>query len=245
MKASDIIKLIVYSVFAGICIAFAAVLYLYASALAAPGALEKAAGGLLFGFGLYFIIVMEYKLFTGMVAGLADMRPKEWFSLVVCYVFNTLGILAIVALFFAIDNNISRTVIEKAVSVTEGKLANNLFGSFISAVFCGMMITFAVKAHQPARNKGLSGTLCVLFPVLLFVYMGFEHCIANQAYIFLAVFGKANIDPSRLFVFALITALGNVAGGVIFPLLSKFANSLKPEKSDKTPDAEQTASSEE
>ena len=96
------LKLIVYSAFAGVCIGFAAILYLYGLSLApVVGIWEKTIAGLLFGFGLYFVIVMEYKLFTGMVARLVDMKPKEWFQLVVCYVFNTLAILVLALLVWA------------------------------------------------------------------------------------------------------------------------------------------------
>ena len=243
------LKLIVYSAFAGVCIGFAAILYLYGLSLApVVGIWEKTIAGLLFGFGLYFVIVMEYKLFTGMVARLVDMKPKEWFQLVVCYVFNTLAILVLALLVWAMQNSVSEAVIGKAVSVTEGKLGGNLFGSFVSAMFCGMMITFAVTSHQRARGKGLSGTLGIIFPVLLFVYMGFEHCIANQAYIFLAVIGKANIEPLRLLLFAAITAAGNVVGGIIFPLLTKAAESLKkqkaPENAKESPVLQEVAAAE-
>ncbi len=223
MKNNKWVSLIVNSIFAGVCIAFAAILYLYALTFTVQqSALERAVYGLLFGFGLYFIIVMEYKLFTGMVAGAVDMKPRDYVQLLVCYVFNTVGIVIIGLMLWCIQNGMSKAVIAKAVSVTEAKLSNNLLGSFFSAVFCGMMITFAVKSHQPARAKGLSGTLGIIFPVLVFVYMGFEHCIANQAYIFLAIIGGANISVGRLLLFMLITALGNVCGGITFPLFTKL-----------------------
>ena len=217
------ISLIVNSMFAGVAIAFAAILYLYASTFVDGNNMWlRIIPALCFCFGLYFIIVMGYKLFTGMVAGLADMKVKEYVFLPVCYLFNTVAIVIICALVLAINNGMSNAVITKAVAVTEGKLANNMGGAFVSSIFCGMMITFAVKAPAFAREKGLSATLCILFPVMLFVYMGFEHCIANNAYIALALFGKANINAGRLIAFMVVTALGNVVGGVTFPLLRKL-----------------------
>ena len=217
------IALIINSLFAGAAIGFAAILYLYASTfISADSAWLRIIPALLFCFGLYFIIVMGYKLFTGMVAGIPDMKIKEYVFLPVCYVFNTVAIVILCALVFAINNGMSQAVIAKAVAVTEGKLANNLGGAFVSAIFCGMMITFAVKAPSFATAKSLSGTLCIIFPVMLFVYMGFEHCIANNAYIALALFGKANINAGRLIAFMVITALGNIVGGVTFPLLGKL-----------------------
>ena len=125
----------------------------------------------------------------------------------------------------------SEAVIGKAVTVVETKLSNNLFGSFLSAVLCGMMITFSVKSHQKARGKGLSGTLGVIFPILLFVYMGFEHCIANQAYIYLAILGKADVSVGRLLIFMLLTALGNVLGGMCIPFIKKFTEVKTDERS--------------
>ena len=223
-------KLVVNSVLAGVCIAFAAMLYLYASVKSADDVLGRLACSTLFGFGLYFIIVMEYKLFTGMVAGLADMKPADWFQLVVCYVFNTLGILLVCALTKLVDNSIMNAIVVKGGAVAASKLANPLGGAFVSAIFCGVMITLAVKSNQVARAKGLNGTLGIIFPVILFIYLGLEHCIANQAYIFFAVLGGVELDFLQVFLFALVTALGNVVGGVAFPVLGKLANAFDGKK---------------
>ena len=230
MKSRDWLKLIVYSVFAGVCIAFSAILFLYASSLSDGKAVSKALCSIMFSFGLYFIIVMEYKLFTGMVAGLTDMKPSQWFTLVVCYVFNTVGIIIIVVMLKLFNNSVSNAVFDKAVSVMQGKLANSMLGSFFSAVCCGMMITFAVKANQKAVKKGLSGTLCILFPVLMFIFMGFEHSIADQVYIFLAVLGGPEMDLGRVLLFAITVAFGNVVGGIFFPLLRKISDREVKEK---------------
>ena len=225
------LKLIVFSTFAGICIGFAAALYLYALTFSAPmvegvavktpSLWEKTLSAALFGFGLFFIIAMEYNLFTGMVAGLADMPPRDYIRLVVCYAMNAVGVLVVCLLVLGMNNSVSKAVIERAAITIEGKLANTLLGAFFSSVMCGMMITFAVKSHARAKDKGLSATLGVIFPVLLFSFMGFEHCVANQAYIFLGLFGKADIDLWRLLAFALITAGGNIVGGIFFPILTK------------------------
>ena len=227
MKGKEILKLSVYSIFAGICIAFSALLFLYASALSDNSAVSKTVCSLLFSFGLFFIIVMEYKLFTGMVAGLADMPVKQWFNLVICYVFNTVGILIIVVMFRFFRNQVANVVFEKAVTVMTGKLGSSMLGSFFSAVCCGMMITFAVKANGKAVKKGLSGTLCILFPVLMFIFMGFEHSIADQVYIFLAILGGEEMNAGRVVLFAVTVAFGNVVGGVFFPVLRKIAERVK------------------
>ena len=224
------LKLIVFSTFAGICIGFAAALYLYALTFApTPTLFEKTLGAALFGFGLFFIIAMEYNLFTGMVAGLADMPPKDYIRLVVCYALNAIGVLVVCLLVLGMNNPVSEAVIGRAKTMIESKLSNTLSGAFFSSVMCGMMITFAVKSHARAKEKGLSATLGVIFPVLLFSFMGFEHCVANQAYIFLGLFGKADIDLLRLLAFALITAVGNIVGGIFFPILTKLV-AAKPEK---------------
>ncbi len=168
------------------------------------------------------VIVNEYKLFTGMVASLPEMKPRDWYTLVVAYLFNTVGALIVGVLFFAMGNAVSDAMVKYAATLTDTKLSNSLAGSFISSVFCGMMITFAVKSPQKAAVKGLSATLCVLFPVVLFVYLGLEHCIANQVYIFLRLFVDCAVDAGRLLLFALLTAAGNVVGGIIVPLAEKW-----------------------
>lgn len=219
---NKIVELIVKSIFAGVCIAFAAMIFLYASSVSLDESISKAVCSLLFGFGLYFIIVMEYKLFTGMVAGLTDMKVKEYYTLIICYVFNTLGILVICVLLFLMNNPMSNAVISRAGAVMANKLKPGYGSAFISAIFCGMMITLAVKANRVAAGKGLAGALAIIFPVVMFVYLGFEHCIANQAYIFLAILGGEELSLGSVLAFAIITALGNILGGVCFPLMKKL-----------------------
>jgi len=62
-----------------------------------------------------------------------------------------------------------------------------------------------------------SKVLGIWFPVMAFVAMGFEHCVANMFFIPVAIFHGADISWFDFIVKNLIPAtLGNIVGGALF-----------------------------
>lgn len=217
MKKStkEFLSLAVGSFLAGMMIAFGAMACIVCNSLAGDQVWTKLLGTVLFSFGLTMIVALGFKLFTGMIAFMLDMKPRKWWKLAVCYIFNTLGCAFVAVMIMPLG--IYSTVAAGAAKLVATKLDNSLFTSFVSACGCGMMITLAVWSNKKAGEKSLSGSLCLIFPIVMFILFGFEHTIANQAYFFFAP-----PEISLKFVgFLLITILGNVLGGILIPLLLK------------------------
>lgn len=110
--------------------------------------------------------------------------------------------------------------------IVGGKLMPNyeleeLLSIFISAILCGVLVYLAVYAFRNFRNR-IAKIIGIIIPITLFVYLGYEHCIANCYY-----FGRyigydiellnANYQPA-LAVLG-ITIVGNMLGSIMINML--------------------------
>ena len=89
--------------------------------------------------------------------------------------------------------------------------------ALIRALFCGILMYLAVSVYREKNTY-----IGILFCVPVFILAGFEHSVADLFYFFAAgIYSRA-----AAFYLALIV-LGNLAGGLLFPVLSLFAEPHK------------------
>ena len=207
---NSIIKLIILSFFAGIMIGFGALCNLVAVSLG-----YKFIGSLLFSFGLFFVILFELKLFTGMVANVIDMEVKYWYQLAICFVFNAFGIILISLL--ANYSNLHDSIVKVSTSIMDAKLNGGWTNALFSSILCGMLITISVKGYQKSKERNLSSNIAVMLPVIVFVYLGLDHCVANWAYIYLSSSWSIEVVG-----YVILTVIGNIIGGILLPIGFKF-----------------------
>lgn len=175
----------------------------------------KIIGALLFSFGIFMIIAYEMRLFTGMVAEIPKMGVKNYWKLPVCFIGNALGV-AFIALLVSISP-LKEIVVPQGASVIATKLAaetwyTNVLGS---SILCGMLITLSVWSVRYAPKKGLSVTVGVLFPIVVFAFCGFDHSVANMLYFYF--YGQISW---QIVGYVLISILGNILGGVLLPIVT-------------------------
>ncbi len=211
---------------AGVAIGVGALGCLLANALM-PDMIGRLVGACLFTFGLLAVVAFELKLFTGMVAFSATMGVKNLWQLPICFVGNTIGILLISVL--ARFTFIGDLVAGQAGAMMSAKLIDELWyiKDFCSAIFCGILITFSVRAVKSAPKKGLSATVGVALPVIVFAFCGFDHSVANMLYFFFM--GQISW---QIVVYILITILGNFVGGVIYPIVLLVKERFFTDKQD-------------
>lgn len=176
----------------------------------------KLIGSVLFSLGILAIVMFEMKLFTGLISDMPEMGAKNWWRLPVCFLGNMLGVLFAAVL--VKYSPLADSVIPQAKEMMSAKLDANLWAikALSSSILCGFLITLSIGAVNYAPRKGLSTTVGVMFPIIVFAFCGFDHSVANTLYIFFLGFsGKA-------VVYLLICVLGNILGGVILPILSLF-----------------------
>ena len=212
----ETILLCLNSIMAGILLSIAAAVYL----ICYKQLDNKIVGSLLFSFGLLIIILFEFKLFTGMVANLPYTPVKKYWTLPVCFIFNTVGTFLGAICFKSTGLAVNSTdtgLIELCKAVVEGKIANTPGQMFFSAVLCGICITIAVLGCRITKEKSLSGSLVIVLAIMVFILCGFEHSVANMYYIFMAGNWSGNV-----WMLILMGILGNIVGGSIIPLYKLY-----------------------
>jgi formate/nitrite transporter FocA (FNT family) len=224
MKDKDVLEFILLGVFAGIAIAIGGTASLLACSLLS-GLWGKFVGALLFSLGMFIVISYGFKLFTGMVSGIPTMGVKNTWQLPVCFLANARGcaIFALIVRYSFIGD----TLAAQAKSVIDGKFSDDLWAlkTFLSATACGILITFSVWSPRYAPDKKLSASIGVLLPIVVFVFCGFDHSVADVFYLCLS-----DTASWQAIGFILLAILGNVVGGVLFPLVALFMKKNKDNK---------------
>ena len=99
---------------------------------------------------------------------------------------------------------------EKAATLCGAKLGQSFMGTFIRAVFCGVLMYLAVQIFKEKKTP-----IGIIFCIPVFILSGFEHSIADMFY-----FGASGIFSIKVLSFELAAVLGNSVGSLILPLLA-------------------------
>ena len=187
------------------------------------GELGKVLGSLLFSAGLFTVCTFKLSLYTGKIGLIYEgKQTKEFYiSLPVMLFFNAIGAFGFgyVCYFIFKDTEVMNTVNSVCASRTTLETFNDYLAVMIKSFLCGLCVFMAVKCFNLNRLKPLGISLLVLF-VFIFVYAGFQHCIANMFY-----FGFGNHINGFTFVnllfCILFNSIGPVTGVLIFNLFNK------------------------
>lgn len=220
--SKDILDFGVRSIFAGIIIGMAAIAYLICCLKS-----SAVVGAVMFSFALLMIFIMELRLFTGSIALIPETPKKRLWVLPVSFFGNLIGVMLVALLVYS--SAIGPQIEEIARTVVETKLDHGLFSAFLTAILCGICISFSVVAANEAIGKGFQPMIFIIFPVVIFVLCGFEHSVANLAYF---AFAKAALTWDVVWFFALII-LGNLLGGPLILLTKKFSKWAKKDDAKK------------
>ena len=123
-------------------------------------------GPFLFAFGLLGVCVMGANLFTGKCGFLFEDKIKP-LNLLIILLVNLLAGYLVGLLFNTCDAGIVAAAQEKVASW------NFDWSFFARSVMCGVIMYLAVAIFRKGSKLG------ILFGVPLFIFCGFQHCIAN------------------------------------------------------------------
>lgn len=235
----NITSLAILSFFGGAYIAFGGLLALLISgnlptlASENPG-FVKFIFGAVFPLGLILVVIAGAELFTGnnsyFSAGVLAKKVsvsdllKNW-GLV--FVFNFVGALFVAYFLTHLAELLNTNQTNFIIKIGESK-ANLAFNvAFLRALGCNWLVCLALWMAVKANT--ISGKiLAIWFPIMAFVAIGFEHSIANQFFVPLAIFSGANISWSQFLVNNLLpVTLGNIVGGGIFVGMAYFFTESK------------------
>ena len=156
-------------------------------------------GPVIFALGLLGVCYMGLNLFTGKCGFLFQDKIKVK-DLIIILLVNLLAGYLIGLLFSITDTDVFNNAVAK-VKTWEVSLP-----FFIKSVLCGIIMYIAVYMYKKGTPLG------IIFGIPLFIFCGFQHCIAN-----IITLGVAR----TIHLSILICIIGNFIGSLIMWYLSK------------------------
>ena len=187
-----------------------------------PG-LQKFIFGAVFPLGLILVAIAGADLFTGNTAYftpsvLSKRLPlsaplKNW-SIV--YLGNFIGSLLVAWLFAYYTGMLAKSPwLDTVIAIGEKKVSAPFMKALVKGIVCNWMVALAMWLAYAAKST--TGKIFgIWFPIMAFVAMGFEHCVANMFFIPTAIFYGADITWGQFITSNLIpVTIGNIIGGVV------------------------------
>ena len=171
---------------------------------------NKVIGASLFSIGLFGVLIYNLNLYTGKIGYLiTNLNLKYIKELIITLIGNFIGACSVG--FILRYTRIYDNIYEKALSLANIKLNDNILSIFILSIFCGLLMYYAVNGFKKQTDFGKY--LVVYLGVAVFILCGFEHCIANMYY-----FSVVDIWSLKTLGYTGIMVLGNSLGSFIIPL---------------------------
>ena len=141
---------------------------------------------------------------------------------------NAIGAVGLGYLCFGIFKDLD--IMASALVAADSRLVFNSFNDYllcaVRSTLCGLCVYLAVKAFAYKSISLLGTGLLVLF-VFIFVYSGFQHCIANMFY-----FSFANRWGGEAAINMALCILFNSVGPVFGVMLTKALTNKKDKQSN-------------
>lgn len=185
-------------------------------------------GSDLFSVGLIIVCAFRLMLYTGKIGLMFETCQGGFyfFSLIVMLIGNLGSAYGAGLLLNYLLKNSRFVVID--TSVAEAKLNLSTVTDYVKCVmqsmFCGSCVHIGVKCFNMFRN--VKGAVITNFAVLMFVYSGFQHCIANTFY-----FGCAKLFNTKVLINVAICVVGNSLGTIPIALFTSTFHQVTPKSS--------------
>lgn len=193
---------IIKSILGGLTIGIAATAYMVVD--------NHVFGSILFALGLFTIYTFELNLFTGKIGFALD--DKNIPKLIIVWLGNFVGCVGFAFCMKATRLVASSTLVEEAVHKVEVKLEDSYLSIFVLGIFCGFLMYVVAKAFKMTQNtpNSVGGYISMFIAVPTFLYLGFEHCIANMYYVSIA-----SMWSFDALIMILVATLGNTVGAIM------------------------------
>lgn len=221
-------RLVVQSVQAGAFIAFGGVLSLivgfgFPEITSANPAMQKLFSGLVFPVGLILVVILGAELFTGNNALLVPACLKGhygWKAIaknwIIVYMANFVGALLFAWLLVYYAGLTRPEPYHSAIiGIAEAKCSMPWMVCMVKGIGANWCVCLAVWLALSGHNLMEKALGCFL-PVMAFVVLGYEHCIANMFFIPLGMLEGADVTAIQFVWANLIPAtVGNIIGGAL------------------------------
>jgi len=216
---------------------------------------SKMLGGAAFSVGLMLVVIAGAELFTGNNLMISSVLSREitlgtmlkrWG---VVYLANFIGSLILAFLFYysGLWKTGDGALGAAAIKTAFNKVTLSFGEALWRGIGCNWLVCLAVWMAMAARQT-IGRVFAIFFPIMAFVAIGFEHCIANMYFIPAAILlsNQAGIPApagvnlnligwgSFLWNNLLPVTIGNIIGGAVFVGMSYWGAYLRPVKTVET-----------
>ncbi|MBI5897560.1 MAG: formate/nitrite transporter family protein [Desulfobacterales bacterium] len=211
--------------------------------------ITKIVAGSAFSLGLMLVVIAGAELFTGNNLMVSSVMSREITFQIMCqrwlivFIANFAGSLLLVALFYysGLWKIANGALGAGAVAIGYAKVNLSFTEALVRGIGCNWLVCLAVWMALAARQT-IGKIFAIFFPIMGFVAIGFEHCVANMYFIPAAlvlhqaagIAGPAAYDPNSLTWLACLwnnllpVTIGNIIGGAVFVGMSYWGAYLRP-----------------
>ena len=225
-------KMLVLGMLAGAYIGFGANVFVLATAAGGDpfqSMVAKLIGAALFPVGLMMVILCGAELFTGnnlLTLALMDKKItagkmlKNW---VIVYIGNLIGSV-LLAFVLAKSGLFADAAGARAMAIAASKTSIPFMPAVLRGIGCNVLVVLACWLQAGAKDM-IGKIFAIWFPIMMFVFAGFEHSVANMTYIPLGIFLGADVSWGAFFLANLVpVTIGNLIGGaVVIPFAYYYA----------------------
>lgn len=225
-------KMLVLGMLAGAYIGFGANVFVLATAAGGDpfqSMVAKLIGAALFPVGLMMVILCGAELFTGnnlLTLALMDKKItagkmlKNW---VIVYIGNLIGSI-LLAFVLAKSGLFADAAGERAMAIAASKTSIPFMPAVLRGIGCNVLVVLACWLQAGAKDM-IGKIFAIWFPIMMFVFAGFEHSVANMTYIPLGILLGADVSWGAFFLANLVpVTIGNLIGGaVVIPFAYYYA----------------------
>jgi formate/nitrite transporter len=208
--------------------------------------------GSAFSLGLMLVVIAGAELFTGnnlMISSVLtkditlSTMTKRW---TLVYLANLVGsiVIALIFYFSGLWQTGNGTLGAAAVTIAFKKVNLGFTEALVRGIGCNWLVCLAVWMALASRQT-IGKIFAIYFPIMAFVAIGFEHCVANMYFIPTGIFlhrwagiaGPAIFDPGSLAWVSFLwknlvpVTIGNIIGGGLFVGMSYWGAYLRPSQS--------------
>lgn len=204
---------ILLSICAGFAIAIGGIFNILAKAYIPNVEISKIVGSLLFPIGLTLVCYLGLNLYTGKIGYLLNNKKDYLGFLGIVYLGNLIGSLIFGFVSFALLRNVPAIYdVAKGICLNKSNIPNFVSGLkvFAGSILCGALVYIAVFFFKKFKNHPLK-IIGIFIPIAVFVYFGFDHCIANMFYF---TFGLS-FSAWKSYLNIVLATVGNSVGAIL------------------------------
>ena len=206
-------KTVLLGIYAGMAIGFGGMLNIIVNALLTDAPFwGRLLGSVLFPIGLTMVCFFGFNLFTGKIGYVFDNDKSYLLFLLFVYIGNILGSLLLGVFCRVVFEN--SAILQTATNIANGKLMKLEFlpiiKVFAGSVLCGVLVYIAIFCYKEFSKVYLK-IIGIFLAIGLFVFLKFDHCIANMYYFAFAWTYGNGITYLALAIVTLGNSLGAIA----------------------------------